>query len=85
MVRKRTHDIDPAPLFRYLEERGISQIWLSARLDCSTQYLTDIKVGRKRVPDWMPAKVSSVLAIPVFMLFDGLSEIEEPSEVEAAS
>jgi hypothetical protein len=74
MVRSRTvPDLDPSPLFRYLEERGISQIWLAAKLECSTQYLTEIKSGRRNVPEWMPERASAVLAIPTFMLFDGLA------------
>lgn len=76
------NQVDPTPLFRYLEARGVAQTWLAEQLGCSTQYLTEIKGGRKRVPAWMPEKVSRVLALPAFMLFDNLPEYEE---IEAAS
>lgn len=78
--------VDPSALFLYLNERGISQTWLAARLGCSSQYLTEIKSGRKSVPAWMPGKVAEILAIPAFMLFDNLPETsDEPAETAAAS
>lgn len=79
-------NVDPTPLFRYLEARGIAQTWLAQQIGCSTQYLTDIKVGRKPVPAWMPEKASRVLALPAFMLFDNLPDlIPNEEEIEAAS
>ena len=41
-----------------------------------TVNLTEIKSGRKPVPQWMPEKVAEALAIPAFLLFDNLPETE---------
>lgn len=66
--------ISAAPLFKYLESRGIQQTWLAEQLGCSTQYLTNIKSGHKPVPEWLPERASKILAIPPWMLFDNYSE-----------
>ncbi len=83
LTTSQVNSIDPAPLFRYLDERGIQQLWLADQLGISKGHLTNIKAGRKPVPDWMPAQVSRVLDVPSSALFHNLPGPDTTPELDA--